>query len=135
MTKTCQNPRTRRSTGILRAIVAGERDPQKLAVLRNYRCQKDEAEITKALTGTRYAEHLFVLRQVLERYDFYTCQIEACDAEIERTYAAVHPDWPNPAPDDQNPLLANKRGSNSKSHLQRKAARPDFTLTLARAVS
>lgn len=46
---------------IVRAIVAGERDPHKLAALRNYRCQKDEAEIAKALTGTWREEHLFIL--------------------------------------------------------------------------
>jgi transposase len=65
-----------------------------LAQLRNYRCKKDEAEIAKALTGTWRAEHLFVLRQALELYDFYTAQIQACDAEIERTYATIRPDWP-----------------------------------------
>ena len=36
---------------IIRAIVAGERDPHKLAAMRNYRCKKDESEIAKALTG------------------------------------------------------------------------------------
>ncbi|GAB4504393.1 MAG: hypothetical protein Fur0043_13870 [Anaerolineales bacterium] len=36
---------------IIRAIVVGERDSHKLAALRNYRCQKDEEEIAKALTG------------------------------------------------------------------------------------
>lgn len=100
---------------ILRAIVAGERDPHKLAALRNYRCQKDEEEIAKALTGTWREEHLFVLKQSLELYDFYTRQIEACDAEIERTYAAIRPDWPDPNPDDQAPLPSNKRRSHSKN--------------------
>lgn len=37
---------------IIRAIVAGERDPHQLATLRHYHCRKDEAEITLALTGT-----------------------------------------------------------------------------------
>ncbi|MCL6511956.1 MAG: IS110 family transposase [Anaerolineae bacterium] len=53
---------------IIRAIVAGERDPHKLAALRNYRCHKDEDEIAKALTGTWREEHLFVLKQSLEMY-------------------------------------------------------------------
>jgi len=79
---------------IIRAIVAGERDPFHLAQLRNYRCKKDAAEIAKALTGTWRSEHLFVLQQALELYDFYTAQIQACDAEIERTYATIRPDWP-----------------------------------------
>lgn len=78
---------------IIRAIVGGERDPYKLAALRNYRCKKNEEEIAKALTGTWREEHLFILKQSLEFYDFYTQQIEACDAEIERTYGLVRPDW------------------------------------------
>lgn len=100
---------------IIRAIVAGERDPHKLAALRNYRCQKDEEEIAKALAGTWREEHLFVLKQSLELYDFYTRQIEACDAEIERTYSAIRPHWPDPDPDDQEPLPPNKRKSHSKN--------------------
>lgn len=100
---------------IIRAIVAGERDPHKLAALRNSRCQKTEEELAQALTGTWREEHLFVLRQSLELYDFYTRQIQACDAEIERTYTTIRPEWPDPAPDDQEPLPPNKRGSNSKN--------------------
>jgi hypothetical protein len=79
---------------IIRAIVAGERDPFKLAALRNYRCKKEETEIAKALTGTWRDEHLFVLKQALALFYFYTRQIEACDAEIERTYSLFRPDWP-----------------------------------------
>ncbi len=97
---------------IIRAIVAGERDPQKLAALRDRRCQKSEEEIGKALTGTWRAEHLFILKQSLEMYDFYTKQIEACDAEIERTYALTRPDWKE---DDLPPLLPKKRQSHSKN--------------------
>jgi transposase len=37
---------------IIRAMIAGERDPHTLAALRNYRCQKDEDELALALTGT-----------------------------------------------------------------------------------
>lgn len=85
---------------IIRAIVSGERDPFKLAELRNYRCKKDEAEIAKALTGTWRDEHIFVLKQALELYDFYTAQLQACDAEIERTYALIRPDWPYEGPEE-----------------------------------
>jgi transposase len=97
---------------MIRAIVAGERDPHKLAALRNYRCKKDEAEIAKALTGTWHAEHLFILRQSLELYDFYTKQMEACDAEIERMYSLVRPDWEQT---DFNEPPEGKRNSHSKN--------------------
>lgn len=100
---------------IIRAIVAGERDPHKLAALRNYRCHKDEEEIAKALTGTWREEHLFVLKQSLEMYDFYTRQIEACDAEIERSYAQVRPGEDGSDDDDLPPLPEHKRKSHSKN--------------------
>ena len=78
---------------IIRAIVAGERNPQQLAALRNWRCQKDEGEIAAALTGTWRQEHLFVLKQSLAMYDFYTEQLAACDLEIERTFSLIKPRW------------------------------------------
>jgi transposase len=83
---------------IIRTIVAGERDPHVLAALRNSRCHKDAAEIAQALTGTWREEHLFVLQQSLALFDFYSQQIAACDAEIERTYSAIRPDWETPQP-------------------------------------
>ncbi|HLO15560.1 MAG TPA: IS110 family transposase [Anaerolineales bacterium] len=78
---------------IIRAMVAGERDPYTLAAMRNYRCKKDEREIAKALTGTWRQEHLFVLEQSLALYDFYTEKISACDTQIEQNYKAIRPDW------------------------------------------
>jgi transposase len=78
---------------IIWTILAGERDPQKLAALREPGCKKSEEEIGKALTGTWREEHLFVLKQSMEMYTFYTEQIQACDDEIERVYALTRPDW------------------------------------------
>jgi len=69
---------------IIRAIVAGERDPLKLAQRRNPACKSSEETIAKALTGTWKDELLFVLMQALVIYDVYTAQIEVCDAQIER---------------------------------------------------
>ena len=54
---------------ILRAILAGERDPEKLAQLRDYRCKHDEATIARALQGTWRDEHLFALAQAVALYD------------------------------------------------------------------
>jgi transposase len=76
---------------IIRAIVAGERDPQKLAQFRHPRCAKSAAEIAQALTGHYRPEHVFELKQSLALYDFYTDQIKACDAELEAKYTAIKP--------------------------------------------
>ena len=79
---------------IIRAIVGGERDPQYLARFRQSGCKKSEAQIAKALQGNYKPEHIFVLKQSLAQYDFYLCQIQECDAEMEAMYAALPPSDP-----------------------------------------
>jgi transposase len=69
---------------ILRAIVAGQRDPIQLAKLRDERCGHNAADIARALYGNWRDEHLFALKQALQLYDFYQQQIAACDRQIER---------------------------------------------------
>jgi transposase len=98
---------------IIRAIVAGERDPLKLARLRFPGCKSSEDEIAQALTGAWQAEHLFELQQALELVDFYTDQLTQCDAELERRFAAVKPRWDAPA--DLPTLPKAKRDSRSKN--------------------
>ena len=44
---------------MLEAIVKGERDPRKLAKLRDRRCKKTEEQIANELTGNWRDEHLF----------------------------------------------------------------------------
>jgi transposase len=68
---------------IIRAILAGERDPKVLARLRDYRCHASAETIEKALTGNYRAEHLFTLEQALALYEAYREKASACDARIE----------------------------------------------------
>ena len=68
---------------ILRAIVAGERDGNVLAAMKNVRIRASHDEIAKSLQGNWRAEHLFVLKQALALFDFYTSQLAECDQEIE----------------------------------------------------
>jgi hypothetical protein len=90
---------------IMRAIVAGERDPQRLAALRNYRCKKEADEIALALTSTWREEQLFVLTQALALFDFYTTQLSACDAQIERAFSVIQPRF-EPASEEPVPTCA-----------------------------
>jgi transposase len=76
---------------IIRAILAGERDPVQLAQLRQRGCAKSEAEFVKALTGNYREEHLFALKQALALYEAYTQQIQECDQELERKFSALKP--------------------------------------------
>ena len=71
---------------IIEAIVGGERDPRKLAQLRNYRIKADEATIAKSLQGHWREEHIFELTQALELYRVYQAKITECDREIEASW-------------------------------------------------
>jgi transposase len=77
---------------ILRAIVAGERDPQVLAHYRDGRVKADEATIARSLQGNWRREHLFALAQAIGRYDFFQQQIRACDAQILDTVGGLEQD-------------------------------------------
>src|SRR2546427_5513240 len=56
---------------ILDAILAGERDPKRLAKLRDWRIKVSEEVIAKSLVGDYWPEHLFTLRQSLAGYRYY----------------------------------------------------------------
>ena len=74
---------------IIRAILAGERNPEILAKMRDGRCKQPEEVIRKSLEGNYRAEHLFVLKQAVESYDFYQRKIEECDEEIKKKLAGL----------------------------------------------
>jgi transposase len=74
---------------IIRAIVAGERDPRVLARHRNARIKASVEEITKALTGNWREEHLFVLRQALAMYDDIARHLVECDTKLQALLTAL----------------------------------------------
>ena len=74
---------------IIRAIVDGERDAEVLAAFRDVRCQSSMDTIKAALVSNDREEHVFALTQLLELYDFYKAQIEACDRRLEAAVATL----------------------------------------------
>jgi transposase len=76
---------------IIRAILGGERDPQKLAQLRDPRCKHTAAEIAKSLEGNYRAEHLFALQQAVDLYDTYQGKIAECDVRLEAHLKTFEP--------------------------------------------
>ena len=73
----------RTGTEIVEAIVGGEREPRKLAKLRDPRIKADEKTIAESLRGHWKQEHIFELTQALELYRVYRAKMEECDSEIE----------------------------------------------------
>ena len=68
--------------GIIQAILAGERNPKKLAALRDKRCKNSEATIARSLQGNYRPEHLFSLQQAVDFYEFHQQKIADCDRRI-----------------------------------------------------
>lgn len=75
---------------ILRAIVAGERDPYVLAGMRNVRIKASEEEIVQSLRGNWRDEHVFALQQALELFDIYAAKLAECDERMELQMIMQH---------------------------------------------
>lgn len=106
---------------ILDAIVAGERDPQKLVQLRDRICSKSTAEeMAEALKGDWLPEHLFVLKQALETYRHLLGQMDQCEQEIQKALAEVVIPEPEPtaesAPPPANPPVNPKPRKKKRFH-------------------
>src|SRR5215470_19227514 len=69
---------------IIRAILAGERDPHKLAALRDCRVKASEEQIARYLEGNWQEDLLFLLKQEQEAYEFCQQQMAACDRQMEQ---------------------------------------------------
>ncbi|HNX79658.1 MAG TPA: transposase [Prolixibacteraceae bacterium] len=67
---------------MLQAILAGERDADKLIMLKDHRIKASDIEIKKSLTGIWKEEYLFMLKQAYDEYSFYQSQINECEIRI-----------------------------------------------------
>ena len=73
---------------IVRAIVGGERDPQKLADLRDWRIHASREEVAKSLEGNWRPELVFLVQQELDTYDTYQQRIAECDEQLQQHLAS-----------------------------------------------
>ncbi len=100
---------------IIKAIIEGERNPNKLAELRDVRIKSDKSAIAKALTGDYREEHLFALQQEFELYNVYQEKIAECDKNIENHYKTFE------AKSDESKELSKERSKSRKD-------KPNFAL-------
>ena len=117
---------------ILNAIVAGERDPQKLADLRDPRIKASRETVVKSLEGTWREDLLFVLKQEMESWQKRQQQIVECDGQLQQQLAALETREPvgNPesAPPTAAPQEAPAVGRKEKSKKKPKGNAPAFDL-------
>jgi transposase len=69
---------------IIKAILAGERDPHKLAAFRDHRVKASEEKIARSLEGNWQEDLLFVLQQEQDGYEFCQKQMAECDRQLEQ---------------------------------------------------
>src|SRR5215469_12277122 len=69
---------------IIKAILAGERDPHKLAALRDPRVKASKEQIARYLEGHWQEDLLFLLKQEQEGYEFCQQQMADCDRQLNQ---------------------------------------------------
>jgi hypothetical protein len=69
---------------IIKAILAGERNPNKLAEFRDPRVKASEEEIARSLEGNWQPDLLFVLKQEQDGYEFCQKQMAECDRQLNQ---------------------------------------------------
>jgi transposase len=74
---------------IIRAILAGQRDPHELAKLRDRRCKHSVAEIAQALDGRYRPEHVLELRCCVSLWEKYQEVIAELDKVIAEQLRAM----------------------------------------------
>lgn len=91
---------------ILHAIVEGERDPQRLATLRDWRIKATPEEVANSLLGNWRDELIFVVEENLTLYGVYQEKIERCDQRIEQHLKSM----PAQIEGDTNPIPKPRKG-------------------------
>ena len=104
---------------IIGAILEGERDPVKLAQLRDKALSIQRGSDCPGVARHVAPEHLFELRQAYELYQFHHRQITECDQQIEAELA----NFPNRAGAKTHTVKPRKRGARATTSGSRRRAR------------
>jgi transposase len=115
---------------IVRAILAGQRDPHALAALSHPGIHASREMIAKSLEGTWQPDLLFVLQQEVALYDAYQQRIVECDQELEQ-HLGKFADKVNetaPAGEPSSTATSEKRRSGPKRRRKAGSHAPQFDL-------
>lgn len=74
---------------IIGAILKGERDPYKLAELRDCRVRASREEVAHSLEGNWREDVLFELQQAVDSHEFAQLQMRECDGQLEKYLGAL----------------------------------------------
>jgi transposase len=98
---------------IIKAILAGEHDPHKLAEFRDPRVKASEEQIAQSLEGNWQPDLLFVLKQEQDGYEFCHKQMAECDRQLAQ-YLQRREDRSHgaPLPEEKRKGRLNKKRAN-----------------------
>src|SRR5207302_1058096 len=106
---------------IIKAILAGERNPHKLAEFRDPRVKASEEQIAQSLEGNWQPDLLFLLKQEQDGYEFCQRQIAECDRQLAQ-YLQQREDRSQGAPlpeEKRKGRLKKKRGNKPQFDLRK----------------
>jgi transposase len=103
---------------IIRDIVAGERDPARLAMHRVGRCHKSEEEIAQYLAGNWRDEHLFNLASALRLYDVLEREIASYQTRLLEELVALQLPERRDAPVPPHPNRAKEKALKARGEQQ-----------------
>lgn len=69
---------------MVKAIIAGERNPEILCKLCDPRIKASREDILKSLEGIWKDEYVFMLEQAVESYEFLQKQVKSCEEKIQQ---------------------------------------------------
>lgn len=101
---------------IMRAIISGERSPEKLASHRDGRCKQSKEVIAKSLYGNYRDEHKFALQQAVELFDVYRDKIAECDHAVEKVLNQLAPNKSEKDDFSSSPQKKKKKRRNNELH-------------------
>jgi transposase len=99
---------------IVRAIVAGEHDPVRLAAHRDGRCRKSAEQIAEYLRGNWREDHLFNLQSALRVYDSLQETIASYDQRLVEQLQALQPPERQDQQVPQHPNAAKEKSIHSR---------------------
>ena len=95
---------------IIKAILEGERDREKLTALCHHSILKNKrAEVLKSLEGYYTQAGIFALKQAYDSYQFYQQQISDCDREIEIQLKALGNDKKDDGPNSKRKAIRHNK--------------------------
>jgi transposase len=115
---------------IIDAILAGKRDPEQLAALKDPRIRASRKELARALAGHWKPEQLFCLEQARNTYQHFQNQLLLCEERAREQMRQIQSKVPEAPPADPQPQTKAKRPTRSAA----KAAEEELQAQLRRII-